>query len=142
MAKYDLLDKTELSIDGILLENANLIQIADVVAEVFGIKRNDLLVTDVRGENLVIDILKKGLGTENIVGKEGQLLQSLSKLPGVRMREDARVDSRGLLSWVSLDPWLSRRLWKNRRGWPSVYVKGSPRRWSSFQPAPNLPTGR
>lgn len=104
MAKYDLLDKTELSIDGILLENANLVQIADVVAEVFGIKRNDLLVTDVRGENLVIDILKRGLGSENIVGKEGQLLQSLSKLPGVRMREDARVDSRGLLSWVSLDP--------------------------------------
>ena len=104
MSHYDLLNKTELSIDGILLENANLIQIADTVAEVLGIQRNDLLVTDVRGENLVVDILKRGLDAENIVGKEKPLLQSLSKLPGVRMREDARVDSRGLLSWVSLDP--------------------------------------
>jgi len=104
MSKYDLLDKTELSIDGILLENANLIQIAGTVAEVLGIDRSDLLVTDVRGENLVLDILKKGLDPENIVGKEGQLLQSLSKLPGVQMRKEARIDSRGLLSWVSLDP--------------------------------------
>jgi molybdenum cofactor synthesis domain-containing protein len=104
MAKYELLDKTELSIDGILLENANLNQIADTVAEVLGIDRGDLLVTDVRGEDLVVDILKKGLDPENIVGKEGQLLQSLSKLPGVQMRKGAKIDSRGLLSWVFLDP--------------------------------------
>ncbi len=104
MAEYDLLNKTELSINGIQLENANLNQIANVVAEVLGIERNDLLVTDVRDDNLVIDILKKGLDAANILGKEGELLQSLSGLAGVRIMENASVGSRGLLSWVALNP--------------------------------------
>jgi molybdenum cofactor synthesis domain-containing protein len=104
VAEYDLLNKTELSINGIQLENADLNQIANVVAGVLGIERNDLLVTDVRDDNLVIDILKKGLDAANILGKEAELLQSLSRLAAVRIMENASVGSRGLLSWVALKP--------------------------------------
>jgi molybdenum cofactor synthesis domain-containing protein len=104
MVDYDLLGKTELSIHGIVLQNANLGEIADVVAETLGLSRSDVLVTDVRGEHLVLDILKKGLDASKIVGREKDLLAAVSALPGVSLRPDARTESRGLLSWVAADP--------------------------------------
>jgi len=104
MVEYDLLGKTELSIHGIVLENANLGEIANAVAGILGLDRSDLLVTDVRGEHLVLDILKKGLDASKIVGREKDLLAAVSALSGVTLRPDARTESRGLLSWVSADP--------------------------------------
>lgn len=104
MVDYDLLGKTELSIHGIVLQNADLGRVADVVAEILGLSRSDVLVTDVRGEHLVLDILKKGLDASKIVGREKDLLAAVSALPGVSLRPDARTESRGLLSWVAADP--------------------------------------
>lgn len=104
MVDYDLLGKTELSIHGIVLKNADLGHIADVVATALGLDRSDVLVTDVRGEHLVLDILKKGLDPSRLVGREKELLAAISGLPGVSLRPDARTDSRGLLSWVAADP--------------------------------------
>lgn len=104
MVDYDLLGKTELSVHGIVLQNADLGGIADVVAKVLGLNRSDVLVTDVRGEHLVLDILQKGLDASKIVGREKDLLAAVSALPGVSLRPDARTESRGLLSWVAADP--------------------------------------
>jgi molybdenum cofactor synthesis domain-containing protein len=104
MVDYDLLGKTELSIHGIVLQNADLGGIADVVAKVLSLNRSDVLVTDVRGEYLVLDILQKGLDAGKIVGREKDLLAAVSGLPGVSLRPDARTESRGLLSWVAADP--------------------------------------
>jgi molybdenum cofactor synthesis domain-containing protein len=107
MVDYDLLGKTELSIHGIVLQDADLGRVADVVAEVLGLSRSDVLVTDVRGEHLVLDILKKGLDATKIVGRERDLLVAVSALPGVSLQPDARTESRGLLSWVAADPALA-----------------------------------
>jgi molybdenum cofactor synthesis domain-containing protein len=104
MVDYDLLGKTELSIHGIVLQNADLGGVADVVAKILGLNRSDVLVTDVRGEYLVLDILQKGLDASKIVGREKDLLAAVSGLPGVSLRPDARTESRGLLSWVAADP--------------------------------------
>lgn len=108
MVEYDLLGKTELSIHGIVLQEADLGRIADVVAEVLGLNRNDVLVTDVRGEHLVLDILQKGLDPSKLVGREKELLAAVSALPGVSLQKDARTESRGLLSWVSADPAIAK----------------------------------
>ncbi|MFN3347616.1 molybdopterin-binding protein [Pseudorhodoplanes sp.] len=108
MVDYDLLGKTELSIHGIVLQNADLGGVADVVAQVLGLHRSDVLVTDVRGEHLVLDILQKGLDPSKLVGREKDLFIALSALPGVSLRPDARTDSRGLLSWVAADPAIAR----------------------------------
>ena len=70
MVEYDMLGKTELSIHGIILQDADLGGIADVVAQVLGLNRNDVLVTDVRGEHLVLDILQKGVDASKFVGRE------------------------------------------------------------------------
>jgi molybdenum cofactor synthesis domain-containing protein len=74
---------------------------------VLGLNRSDVLVTDVRGEHLVLDILQKGLDPSKLVGREKDLLAALSGLPGVWLRPDARTDSRGLLSWVAADPTIA-----------------------------------
>lgn len=104
MTEFDLLRKTELRIKGITLKNANLGEIATVVGNTLKIERKDLLVTDVQRDHLVIDILKKGLDPYHIVGKEVELLQRLSKLPGVTITQKTSIVSEGLLSWIASEP--------------------------------------
>lgn len=113
MADYDLMGKTELSITGISLADANLLDIADTVARVLGLERSELLVTDVRGDNVVLDILRRGLDANNIVGKERELLDAVAGIDGIAIGGDARVESRGLLSWVSADTGLAREVLAN-----------------------------
>lgn len=104
MAEYNLLDKTELSITDIHLEQVNLGEISEAVSKTLGIERQDLLVTDVRGGNLVLDILKRGIDPRNLVGKKDELLGALCALPGVRVTKNTSVSSRGMLSWVAMEP--------------------------------------
>jgi molybdenum cofactor synthesis domain-containing protein len=104
LTEFDLLRKTELRIKGITLKNANLGRIATVVGNTLKIERKDLLVTDVQRDHLVIDILKKGLDPYHIVGKEVELLQRLSKLPGVTITQKTSIVSEGLLSWIASEP--------------------------------------
>ena len=103
MAEFDLLRKTELRIQGIALQNANLNEIAAVVADMLGIDHNSVLVTDVQGDTLAIDILESSLDAYNIVGKSEELLQRLSKLPGVGTNRETSICSEGMLGWIALD---------------------------------------
>ena len=100
--EYDLFDKTELTVRGISLENVDLDHVAKVAADAFGMNRGDLLVTDVLGDHLVIDILKKGLDPHAIVGKKDELLRRLSALPGVNITDHASISSKGMLGWIAL----------------------------------------
>lgn len=112
MTEFDLLEKTELRIKGISLTNANLGEIASVVADALKLERKDLLVTDVQAHNLVIDILKKGLDAYNIVAKQDELLQRLSELPGVDITEKTSISSEGMLSWIALESGEARKALK------------------------------
>ncbi|MBW1887298.1 MAG: competence/damage-inducible protein A [Deltaproteobacteria bacterium] len=103
MADYDLLDKTELRLEPVTLENANLNHIAKAIAGVLGLKSNDVMVTDVRGETLTIDILKRGVDAHNIIGKRSELLNKLSELPGVGISDNTSICSEGMLGWIVLD---------------------------------------
>ena len=104
MPEYDLFDKTELTIRGISLENVDLHHVAKAAADAFDMNRGDLLVTDVLGDHLVIDILKKGLDPHAIVGKKNELLRRLSALPGVSLTENTSISSKGMLGWIALSP--------------------------------------
>lgn len=101
MVEYDMMGKTELSITGLELAHANLLEVADAVAQVLALDRTEILVTDVRGDNLVLDILRRGLDARNVVGKERELLDAVATVEGVSVADNATVESRGLLSWVS-----------------------------------------
>jgi molybdenum cofactor synthesis domain-containing protein len=112
VTEFDLLRKTELRIKGIFLKNANLGEIASVVGDTLKIELKDLLVTDVQRDHLVIDILKKGLDAHHLVGKKDELLQRLSKLPGVKITKKTSIVSEGMLSWIASEPGEARKALK------------------------------
>jgi hypothetical protein len=57
IAKFDLLRKTELKIEKIVLKNANLNEIAAHVAEILDLNRSEVLVVDYLNEVMALDIL-------------------------------------------------------------------------------------
>ena len=103
MKKFDLLRKTELKIEKILLKNANLTDIAAHVAEILGLNRSEVLVVDYRDEAITLDILNTCVNAYNIVGKEDQLLNTLNKLPGICVSEETTIRSNGMLGWIAMD---------------------------------------
>ena len=55
----NLLEKTELWVNEITLENANLSDMADVVAEQLGLEKGKVLVVDVRPRHITFDVLER-----------------------------------------------------------------------------------
>ena len=100
---YNLLDKSELKIEGIQLHGANLNQLASVVAEEIGMDASDVLVIDVRDQTVALDVLKKQLDPYLLVGKEAELLRRLGTLDGVTVTEDTHITSHGMLGWIARD---------------------------------------
>lgn len=103
VAEFDLLRKTELRIEKISLENANLNQIACSVADTLKIERTHVLVTDVQGSTLTIDILKGNLNAYDVVAKRDELFERLSALSGIGITEETSICSEGMLGWVVLN---------------------------------------
>ncbi len=103
MTVFNLLKKTELRIENISLHNANLNDIASIVADILGLQRKDVLVIDVRDSTMAIDILKGELDASNIVAKRDELFRRLTELQGVCITEETTICSEGMLSWIALD---------------------------------------
>jgi molybdenum cofactor synthesis domain-containing protein len=103
MAEFDLLNKTELKIAPILLNNANLTHIAAAVADTLEMEYSEVLVVDYRDGSLVLDILNSCVNAYKIVGKKETLIESLGALPGVSVSEKTEVISNGMLGWIALD---------------------------------------
>ena len=103
VAKFNLLNKTELNIEGISLQSANLNDIAAIVADTLGMERSVILVTDVQGDTLTLDILKEDIDTYNILARKDELLHRLSELQGVGVTKKTSISSRGMLGWLALD---------------------------------------
>ncbi len=100
---YDLLGKTELTIQPIVLEGANLNDIAAVVAEVLSMGRDEVWVVDVRGQALTVDILRESIDVNAIAGKQEELLRCLGDLKGVEVLEGTSTSSAGMLGWIAYD---------------------------------------
>lgn len=99
----NLLEKTELWINQIYLSNANLTLIAKTVADVLNIDSSKVLVVDVRNEHITLDILEKEIPAENIIGKEREILDAVSKIDGVRLSDDSCIHSNGILGLICLE---------------------------------------
>ena len=101
---YDLMNKTELTIRRITLRNADLAQVADAVAVTLGLERGAVLVTDALGDQVVVDVLRRGVDPHALVGKKQELRRRLSEIPGVECTDDTEFFSKGMLSWIALEP--------------------------------------
>lgn len=103
MDDFNLLQKTELRIEGIDLDGANLNEVAEITADVIGLARDDVLVTDALNRVLTIDILRKTVDARRLIGKKDELLQRLAVLPGVGVHPETSVCSEGMLGWIAMD---------------------------------------
>lgn len=103
MEEFNLLRKTELRIKGICLDGANLNDVAEAVADVIGLERDEVLVTDALDHVMTIDILRETVDAHNLVGRQEDLLKRLSGLPGVSVNQDTAVCSEGMLGWIGMD---------------------------------------
>ena len=108
--EVDLLEKTELWIENIGLSGADLNRIAAMIAEVLRIDPTKVLVVDVRETPLVLDILQKRLQAEQIFGKQKELLQTLSEIPGVSVTDRTEIHSDGILGMIGLDECLAKEV--------------------------------
>jgi len=100
--ELNLLEKRELWIKGIKLEGVDLREIAKIVARVLRLREDEVLVVDVRNDLVVLDILRKTIKAEDIVGKEEDILNELKKIKGVVLSPNACIHSEGVLGLISL----------------------------------------
>jgi len=101
--KFNLLHKTELRIERIKLQGANLNDVAAVVADAMGLAHHEVLVTDVLEDVLSIDVLRQDVDVHRLIGKRDQLLKSLGRLPGVGIAAETSICSEGVLGWIALE---------------------------------------
>ena len=99
----NLLNKTEICIINIKLEDANLTLLAEEVAEVLNLPKHMVLVVDVRDDHITLDVLQQRINPESIFGKKEILLERISKITGVKIFEDTDIYSNGILGMISLD---------------------------------------
>jgi molybdenum cofactor synthesis domain-containing protein len=103
MTEFDLLHKTELRIERIRLQHADLNEVAAVVADVLDLEPFEVLVTDVVGDIVTLDILRQTVDAYALVGRQKRLFDALGRLPGVEVTQETSICSQGMLGWIALD---------------------------------------
>lgn len=79
--EINLLEKTELWIEGISLQNARLDDLSALVAEVLELEPREVMVVDVRDDHIVLDVLRPVLKAGQIAGKGKEILRRISNIP-------------------------------------------------------------
>ena len=100
MTGLDLLSKTELWVEDILLSDVDLTQLAACAGAVLGLGTQDIFVTDVRSHRVVFDVVSPNVSLDAIAGKEVALLAALGAFPGVALGSYASVHSHGVLGVI------------------------------------------
>ena len=96
----NLLEKTELWVNEITLDNTNLTDLANAVARVLGLSDGEVLVVDVRPRHITLDVLATNIPQENILGKEQAILDAVGALPGVTLYPETYIHSNGILGQI------------------------------------------
>ncbi|MDR7868650.1 MAG: molybdopterin-binding protein [Sporomusaceae bacterium] len=111
--ELNLLEKTEIHIQPVKLDDANLGEIARVTAAVLGLQPDRVQVIDVREDSIALDILQQNIRAEQVFGKGRELLAELTKVSGFGIFPDTRIDSSGILGYIELDPGRAGEVLKN-----------------------------
>ncbi|MFC2016645.1 molybdopterin-binding protein, partial [Chloroflexota bacterium] len=96
-------EKSELFIENIHLNHVNLDDVAKATAIVLGLSPHDVAVIDVRPGEIAIDILRRIVTLEQILGKRQALLLALCSIAGITITEETAVHSEGILGLVNLN---------------------------------------
>lgn len=100
MTGLDLLSKTELWVEDIVLSDVDLTRLAICAGQVLGLGAQDIFVTDVRDQRVVFDVVSPSVSLDAIAGKEAELLAALGAFAGVSLGRQASVHSHGVLGVI------------------------------------------
>jgi molybdenum cofactor synthesis domain-containing protein len=101
--EWNLLEKTEVRIERVGLDGADLSVVAATVADELGIPHDEVIVIDARDDLLALDILRRTIDPHVLVGRREALLNALGRIAGVHVTEETDVCSEGMLGWISAD---------------------------------------
>ncbi len=99
----NLLEKTEIRVQNVIMEDVNLTAIAEIVADTLALARDKVLVIDVRKDHFCLDILEKTISMEQIIGKENELLSKLQTVAGLTLCKETYLDARGIMGLINCD---------------------------------------
>jgi molybdenum cofactor synthesis domain-containing protein len=101
--EWNLLEKTEVRIERVGLDGADLSVVAATVADELGIPHDEVIVIDARDDLLALDILRRTIDPHVLVGRREALLNALGRIAGVHVTDETDVCSEGMLGWISAD---------------------------------------
>lgn len=101
--ELELLEKTEIWIRPIHIREVNLSLVAEKVATVLNLNKTEVMVVDVREDVMTLDILKKTINAQDIIGKREALLQALAKISGISLTHDTAIHSEGILGLIDIE---------------------------------------
>jgi molybdenum cofactor synthesis domain-containing protein len=102
--EYSLLNKTELRLTDVYLNDCDLAEISNTVAEVLKLPRDRVFVIDVREDHIALDLLIQTMNGDQFVGKKEELLTAVGALPGVNFGSNPDIHSEGVLGMIALSP--------------------------------------
>ncbi|RQR30154.1 MULTISPECIES: molybdopterin-binding protein [unclassified Burkholderia] len=108
--RYSLFHKTELRLQPVRMDGVDLDAVAQCVAEVLGLRRDEVYVIDAIGDVLSLDILREHIDLERIAGKRMQLLTALARIAGFGFDERTEVRSDGVLGWIGMNARQGRKI--------------------------------
>jgi molybdenum cofactor synthesis domain-containing protein len=101
--ELELFEKREIWIRPIHIMDVNLGLIAETFAEVLHLAKREIMVVDVREDLVTLDILKKSITAEDIIGKKDALLKALAAIPGVSLTPETTIHSDGILGLIDIE---------------------------------------
>jgi molybdenum cofactor synthesis domain-containing protein len=100
--ELELFEKTEIWVRPIRIRDVNLNVVAERVAEVLNLKKEEVMVIDVREDVIALDIMKKTVNAEDIIGKKEALLQTFAAITGVNLTPDTSIHAEGILGLIEI----------------------------------------
>jgi molybdenum cofactor synthesis domain-containing protein len=101
--ELQLFEKTEIWIKPIRVQDVDLTLLAEKVAEVLTLDKREVMVVDVREETVTLDIMRKTVNPQDIIGKKGDLLKALAKINGVSLTPETTIHSEGVLGLIDIE---------------------------------------
>lgn len=101
--EFQLFEKTEIWIRPIRVRDVNLTLLAGKVAEVLNLDKKEVMVVDVREETVTLDIMRKTVNAQDIIGKKNPLLQALAEIHGVSLTPETTIHSEGVLGLIDIE---------------------------------------
>jgi molybdenum cofactor synthesis domain-containing protein len=101
--ELELFEKTEIWISPIHIVDVDLGLIAEKFAEILHLDKKEIMVVDVREELITLDVLKKSVRAEDIIGKKDALLKALAAIPGISLTSETSLHSDGILGLIAVE---------------------------------------